>query len=147
MSHRDTEEAHCGAQSEVVGEYETCRYASYPPGTRLPGRCQKAHARRLLHWKGVEATVTEKKHLRQRFQSLRVRPRNCDIEVQGEDGYRRNVTINIMEAVGCKTYVTVARNRHVMPTSSLRPIQVVSQILSIDHQTMVKLLLRLYSII
>ena len=43
--------------------------------------------------------------------------------------------------------VTAARNRHVMPTSSLRPVAVVSQILSIDHQTMVKLLLRLYSII
>ena len=52
MFQRDTEEAHCGAQSEVVGEYETCRYASYPPDTRLPGSCQKAHARRLLHWKG-----------------------------------------------------------------------------------------------
>ena len=38
------------SQYEVVGEYETCRYASHPPGARLPGRCQTAHARRLLHW-------------------------------------------------------------------------------------------------
>ena len=124
MFQRDTEEAHCGAQSEVVGEYETCRYTSYPPGTRLPGRCQKAHTRRLLHWKGVEATVTEEKHLRQRFQSLGVWSRDCDLEVRGE--------VKIME---------------VMPMSSLRPTAVVSQILSIEHQTIVKLPLRLFSII
>ena len=34
-----------------------------------------------------------------------------------------------------------------LPMSSLRPLTVVSQILSIEHQTMVKLLLRLFSII
>ena len=43
--------------------------------------------------------------------------------------------------------VTAARDRHVMPMSSLRPITVVSQILSTEHQTMVKLQLRLFSII
>ena len=78
----DTEEARWGAQSEVVGEYETYRNASHPAGTRLLGRCQKAHARRLLLWQGVEATVTEEKHLRQRFQSLRVWPRDGDLEIR-----------------------------------------------------------------
>ena len=34
-----------------------------------------------------------------------------------------------------------------MPMSSLRPVTVVSQVLSIEHQTMVKLLLRPFSII
>ena len=61
--------------------------------------------------------VTEEKHLRQRFQSLRVWPRDCDLEVRGEDGHRRIVTINIMEALGCKTYLSLPVSCPSLPLS------------------------------
>ena len=133
------------SQRSLANTRRADTYASYPPGTRLPGRCQKAHARRLLH----------RREARQR--SLKRSIYANDFKVSD---FGREIAISKRRWLQTKRYsqhygscrvqdlsVTAARNRNVMPTSSLRPIAVVSQILSIEHQTMVKLLLRLFSII
>ena len=55
------------------------------------------------------------------FQSLRVWPRDSDLEIQGEDGCGRIITSNLMEAIGSKTYLPLqcetSMSHGVTPTS------------------------------